>query len=151
MDFPAHWGPTPKIQTKDVRELPGGFGRGSSTLAGWIKNNLDADALGRARGQRPKSAAQLAEEQAAAAAAKDLADAAAHRVAIRNQRAKDEAEELMMGGGKGTYMTHDAEWYRKWQYRKEYSDNRLNRHVSNYRMHSSPEMRRMQMQMMHGH
>ena len=58
---------------------------------------------------RPKSAAQLAEEQAAAAAAKDLADAAAHRVAIRNQRAKDEAEELMMGGGHGTYMTHDAE------------------------------------------
>lgn len=42
--FPPHWGPPPAIQTRDLRELPGGYGRGSSTLAAWIQRNLDRDA-----------------------------------------------------------------------------------------------------------
>jgi hypothetical protein len=42
--FPPHWGPPPAIQTRDLRELPGGYGHGSSTLAAWIQQNLDRDA-----------------------------------------------------------------------------------------------------------
>ena len=42
--FPLHWGSQPKMQTKDLRPLPGGYGRGSSTLAKWIQRNLDNDA-----------------------------------------------------------------------------------------------------------
>ena len=42
--YPAHWGAPPRIQTRDLRPLPGGYGRGSSTLARWIQKNLDRDA-----------------------------------------------------------------------------------------------------------
>lgn len=42
--YPAHWGSPPQIQTRDLVPLPGGFGRGSSTLAAWIQKNLDQDA-----------------------------------------------------------------------------------------------------------
>ena len=42
--FPAHWGEPPKLETRDYRELPGGFGHGSSTLAKWIETNLAKDA-----------------------------------------------------------------------------------------------------------
>ena len=42
--FPKHWGHPPKIQTRDLIPLPAGFGRGSSTLAHWIKDNLKKDA-----------------------------------------------------------------------------------------------------------
>lgn len=45
--FPAHWGAPPKIQTRDLRPLPGGYGRGSGTLARWIQENLDRDAAGK--------------------------------------------------------------------------------------------------------
>ncbi len=48
--FPAHWGAPPRIQTRDLRPLPGGYGRGSSTLAKWIQQNLDKDAAGRKPG-----------------------------------------------------------------------------------------------------
>ncbi|MBT3468150.1 MAG: hypothetical protein HN467_02390, partial [Opitutae bacterium] len=41
--FPAHWGSPPLLQTKDLRTLPGGYGRGSSTLAGWILKNMAKD------------------------------------------------------------------------------------------------------------
>lgn len=41
--FPAHWGAPPRLQTKDLRPLPGGYGMGSSTLAGWIRKNLEKD------------------------------------------------------------------------------------------------------------
>jgi hypothetical protein len=44
--FPKHWGPKPAIQTMDIRELPGGYGRGSSTLASWIQRNMEDDAAG---------------------------------------------------------------------------------------------------------
>ncbi|MGJ8697909.1 MAG: DUF5060 domain-containing protein [Verrucomicrobiaceae bacterium] len=42
--FPKHWGAPPKIQTRDIRDLPGGYGQGSSTLAKWIAMNLKKDA-----------------------------------------------------------------------------------------------------------
>ena len=42
--FPANWGRPPLRQTRDLRPLPGGYGRGSGTLAGWIQGNLDKDA-----------------------------------------------------------------------------------------------------------
>lgn len=42
--YPEHWGEPPKIQTRDLVPLPGGYGRGSSTLAKWIQKNLDQDA-----------------------------------------------------------------------------------------------------------
>lgn len=42
--FPASWGAPPRLQTKDLRPLPGGYGRGSGTLARWIQMNLDRDA-----------------------------------------------------------------------------------------------------------
>ncbi len=41
--YPTAWGQPPRIQTKDLRLLPGGYGRGSSTLASWIQKNLDRD------------------------------------------------------------------------------------------------------------
>mmetsp|Transcript_22142 Transcript_22142/g.30424 ORF Transcript_22142/g.30424 Transcript_22142/m.30424 type:complete len:118 (-) Transcript_22142:924-1277(-) len=41
--FPEHWGEPPKIQTRDYRVLPGGYGYGSSTLAKWIQKHLDED------------------------------------------------------------------------------------------------------------
>jgi predicted secreted protein len=41
--FPQHWGAPPRLQTKDLRPLPGGYGMGSSTLAGWIRKNMERD------------------------------------------------------------------------------------------------------------
>ena len=41
--FPSHWGEPPRIQTRDLRELPGGYGFGSSTLANWINLNMKKD------------------------------------------------------------------------------------------------------------
>lgn len=41
--FPKHWGKPPEIQTRDFRELPGGYGMGSSTLGYWIETNLEKD------------------------------------------------------------------------------------------------------------
>ena len=42
--FPGRWGPEPAAQTRDYRELPGGYGFGSSTLARWIEQNMAKDA-----------------------------------------------------------------------------------------------------------
>lgn len=42
--YPAHWGAPPRRQTRDLRVLPGGYGRGSGTLARWIQEQLDKDA-----------------------------------------------------------------------------------------------------------
>ena len=41
--FPKHWGEPPRLQTRDLRPLPHGFGMGSSTLASWILKNVEAD------------------------------------------------------------------------------------------------------------
>ncbi|MBN86259.1 MAG: hypothetical protein CL885_01915 [Dehalococcoidia bacterium] len=41
--FPPHWGKPPAVQTRDLVKLPGNFGRGSSTLARWIAENLKND------------------------------------------------------------------------------------------------------------
>eukprot|EP00656_Telonema_subtile_P010219 TRINITY_DN14899_c0_g2_i1.p1 TRINITY_DN14899_c0_g2~~TRINITY_DN14899_c0_g2_i1.p1 ORF type:complete len:129 (-),score=14.84 TRINITY_DN14899_c0_g2_i1:238-624(-) len=42
--FPESWGQPPRVQTRDLRELPGGYGRGSGTLAKWIGENLAREA-----------------------------------------------------------------------------------------------------------
>lgn len=42
--YPALWEAPPKRQTKDLRELPCNFGRGSSTLRDWIRKHIDDDA-----------------------------------------------------------------------------------------------------------
>lgn len=51
--YPAHWGAPPRRQTRDLRVLPGGYGRGSGTLARWIQEQLDKDA--KSTGAKPKS------------------------------------------------------------------------------------------------
>jgi len=62
--FPAHWGEPPQIQTQDYGDLPGGFGKGSSTLANWIAANLAKDAQAAKGGAKPASpAAQVVYEQ----------------------------------------------------------------------------------------
>lgn len=43
--FPVHWGPPPAIQTRDYGVLPGGYGMGSSTLANWIRQNMEIDTI----------------------------------------------------------------------------------------------------------
>jgi len=43
--FPEHWGEPPKMQTRDIRPLPGGYGMGSSTLASWIKAKMAEDGV----------------------------------------------------------------------------------------------------------
>eukprot|EP00656_Telonema_subtile_P057755 TRINITY_DN957_c0_g1_i1.p1 TRINITY_DN957_c0_g1~~TRINITY_DN957_c0_g1_i1.p1 ORF type:complete len:377 (+),score=72.06 TRINITY_DN957_c0_g1_i1:91-1221(+) len=43
--LPEHWGEPPARQTMDLRPLPGGYGTGSGTLAGWIQDRLDDDLL----------------------------------------------------------------------------------------------------------
>jgi hypothetical protein len=45
--FPEHWGAPPMIQTKDLRPLPAGYGRGSNTLSKWIKQKLREDEIAR--------------------------------------------------------------------------------------------------------
>jgi hypothetical protein len=42
--FPPHWGEPPALQTRDLVKLPGNFGKGSSTLARWIEEHMEADA-----------------------------------------------------------------------------------------------------------
>ncbi len=54
-DYPEHWGDPPLAQTRDLRPLPGGYGRGSSTLARWIQRNLDQDAAARTGAEDPKT------------------------------------------------------------------------------------------------
>lgn len=44
-EFPKHWGHPPAIQTGDIRKLPGNYGDGSSTTAGWIKAKMEKDLL----------------------------------------------------------------------------------------------------------
>ena len=51
--FPEHWGNPPDRQTRDLVQLPGKFGKGSSTLADWIKNNLKRDKE-EGNGKKPK-------------------------------------------------------------------------------------------------
>ena len=51
--FPEHWGEPPLRQTRDLRDLPGGYGKGSSTLAAWITENMKKDEVN--KGGKPKS------------------------------------------------------------------------------------------------
>jgi len=56
--YPAHWGEPPLMQTRDLRELPGGYGMGSGTLAKWIREHMEQDE----RDGTPAAAAATAEE-----------------------------------------------------------------------------------------
>ena len=69
--FPRHWGPEPPVQTRDYRELPGGYGLGSSTLYKWIETNMAKDAedldetgetLGAAPGPAPNTSQSTEDE-----------------------------------------------------------------------------------------
>ena len=51
--FPGRWGPEPAAQTRDYRELPGGYGFGSSTLYRWIEQNMAKDAAAPAAAPAP--------------------------------------------------------------------------------------------------
>jgi len=42
-EFPKHWGEPPTRQTRDLVQLPGKFGKGSSTLKDWIAANIKKD------------------------------------------------------------------------------------------------------------
>tara|TARA_R110001606_G_scaffold93169_1_gene206879 strand:- start:1670 stop:2404 length:735 start_codon:yes stop_codon:yes gene_type:complete len=41
--FPERWGPKPVMRSKDIVVWPGGYGRGSSTMASWIRKNMAKD------------------------------------------------------------------------------------------------------------
>ena len=41
--FPERWGPKPVMRSKDIVVWPGGYGRGSSTMANWIRKNMAKD------------------------------------------------------------------------------------------------------------
>jgi hypothetical protein len=86
--FPAHWGPEPKMQKRDYGTLPGGYGAGSSTLAAWIKMNMDKDA---ADAEAAEAEAEAAEAEAKAKA-KAKAQAEAQAKAEAEAKAKAEAE-----------------------------------------------------------
>ena len=60
--FPLHWGKPPAAQTKDLVDLPGRFGKGSSTLANWIKENIHNDIQ---RGIKPNAKEDLADQEKA--------------------------------------------------------------------------------------
>ena len=51
--FQGRWGPEPAAQTRDYRELPGGYGFGSSTLNRWIEQNMAKDAAAPAAAPAP--------------------------------------------------------------------------------------------------
>ena len=61
--FPAHWGEPPRIQTQDYGDLPGGYGKGSSTLRNWISANLEKDKLAQAAGGKPVTAEKVIYKQ----------------------------------------------------------------------------------------
>ena len=60
--YPAHWGAPPHIQTRDLRPLPGGYGKGSGTLATWVQKNLDQDAKASTDPEKKKPEAGNTEE-----------------------------------------------------------------------------------------
>jgi hypothetical protein len=44
--FPARWGEPPRLQTRDYREWPAGYGAGSGSVGKWVADNMAADAAG---------------------------------------------------------------------------------------------------------
>ena len=58
--FPKHWGSQPDVQVRDIVKLPDGFGKGSSTLAEWIKENIKNDKENRPK--RPELPAEIKEK-----------------------------------------------------------------------------------------
>jgi len=72
--YPAHWGNPPMIQTRDYRQLPGGYGMGSGTLAKWITENMEADKKNPERAKKlvPATAAEIQVLEKDIAIMKDL-------------------------------------------------------------------------------
>ncbi|KAL7524125.1 hypothetical protein ACHAWF_000821 [Thalassiosira exigua] len=71
--FPAHWGPPPLRQTRDLVQLPGPYGRGSGTLRNWIQGKMDEDAAQEARGLTAEDAEEeMAREGSGAATSDEL-------------------------------------------------------------------------------
>ena len=60
--FPKHWGHPPRIQVRDMVPLPSGFGKGSSTLAKWIANNIRKDKGDVSKPERSKPPADVHEK-----------------------------------------------------------------------------------------
>lgn len=52
--FPKHWGDPPRIQTRDLVDLPAPYGRGSSTLRKWILENQKKDQAKPQKPSKPK-------------------------------------------------------------------------------------------------
>merc|ERR1711865_314648 len=82
---------------------------------------------------------------------KVLAQQKAEDVEARETEARAAADEQLLSEGHGKYMKSDAEWYRKWQYRSEYTGKRNERARSSYSTFAgNPTMLRMQRQMFFG-
>lgn len=79
VSFPKSWGEVPKIQTRDIRNLPGGYGKGSGTLAKWIDANLKKEVAAEAKTADDQKAAEQkkAAEKKATAPKKPTAQKAA--------------------------------------------------------------------------
>jgi NADPH:quinone reductase-like Zn-dependent oxidoreductase len=63
--WPEHWGEPPLAQTRDLRELPGGYGKGSGTLAKWIQGNLDKDSAKTTKASAGESKSELPSQHSA--------------------------------------------------------------------------------------
>ena len=74
--FPEHWGPPPKIQTRDYVQLPGDYGRGSGTLRNWILKKMEEDEQGE---QQQAAGASSSSAAAAEAALGEFEEEAANR------------------------------------------------------------------------
>ena len=94
--FPKHWGPPPRIQTKDLRPLPGGFGHGSSTLASWIAAHLKEDLKKGLIPPRPKPSPEIEGKIGILRAKKSLLQEA-HKDLYNSLKGKtkEEAQELI--------------------------------------------------------
>ena len=73
--FPPHWGDPPEIQTKDIAELPKGFGAGSSTLKDWILEKIETE---RANGDNTGEDSKFGSRSRSLAQGREVADALFH-------------------------------------------------------------------------
>ncbi|KAL3757576.1 hypothetical protein ACHAWU_006021 [Discostella pseudostelligera] len=73
--FPEHWGPPPKIQTRDYVQLPGDYGRGSGTLRNWILKKMEEDAQQQQQEQAVAVETEREVEVEASSSAKTLSSA----------------------------------------------------------------------------
>ena len=107
--FPKHWGPPPRIQTKDLRPLPGGFGRGSSTLAAWIAEHLKEDIKKGLIPKRPKPSPQIQEKIGLLRAQRELLKEAHKDLHSELQgKTKEEVQDLIKNFRQANKERHHA-------------------------------------------